>query len=138
MDQIAAYSIGLISLLIFVLIVLLQSALVGAGKAKANLVPGSDPAKDYADGLYRLNRSHLNGVETMPAAGIALFASILSGVSSWWVNLLMALFLLARIVYVVIYAQNVGKPIQGVRTFVYVAGWAMLVVLCIMAIFRLI
>ncbi|MDF1607551.1 MAPEG family protein [Hoeflea sp. YIM 152468] len=137
MDQIAAYSTGMISLLIFVLIVLLQSALVGAGKAKAGLVPGSDPAADYDNGLYRLNRSHLNGVEIMPAAGIALFAAILTGVSSWWVNLLMALFLLARIVYVAVYARNVGKPVQGVRTFVYVAGWAMLVVLCVMAIFRL-
>lgn len=138
MEQIAAYSTGIISLLIFVLIVLLQSALVGAAKAKAGVVPGSDPAADYDNGLYRLNRSHLNGVEIMPAAAIALFASVLAGVSSWWVNLLMALFLLARIVYVVIYAQNVGKPAQGVRTFVYIAGWAMLVVLCVTAIIRLI
>jgi uncharacterized MAPEG superfamily protein len=130
--------VGIISLLIFVLIVLVQSALVGAGKAKAGLTPGSDPETDYASGIYRLNRSHQNGVEIMPAAAVALIVPILVGVSSWWVNLLMALFLLTRIIYVVIYAQNVGKPTQGVRTMIFVAGWATLVILCLMALWALI
>ena len=134
MDMIASYGLGIISLLVFVLIVLLQSAMVGAGKAKAGLIPGSDPDANYENALYRLNRSHQNGVEIMPAAGIALLFAILLGVSSWWVNLLMGLFLLTRVVYVLIYAQNVGKPTQGVRTGVYVAGWAMLVILCVMSI----
>ena len=138
MENIAAYSTAITSLLAFVLIVLLQSALVGAGKAYAGLTPGSNPETDYANALYRSNRSHQNGVEIMAAAAVALFASILVGVSPWWVNLLMALFLILRIIYVVIYAQNIGKPSQSVRTGVYVAGWAMLVVLCIMAIWALI
>lgn len=138
MENITPYSTGIISLLIFVLIVLFQSALVGAGKAKAGLTPGSAPESDYDDSLYRLNRSHQNGVEIMAAAAVALFAGILVGVSSWWVNLLMGLFLLLRIAYVAIYGWNVGKPTQGVRTIVYVAGWATLVVLCVMAIWKLV
>lgn len=138
MENIAPYSTGIISLLIFVLIVLFQSALVGAGKAKAGLTPGSAPESDYDDSLYRLNRSHQNGVEIMAAAAVALFAGILVGVSSWWVNLLMGLFLLLRIAYVAIYGWNVGKPTQGVRTIVYFAGWATLVVLCVMAIWKLV
>ena len=137
MENIADYGVALASLLAFVLIVLLQSALVGAGKAKAGLVPGSDPEQDYGNPLYRSNRSHQNGVENMAAAAVALFAAILIGVSAWWVNLLMVLFLVFRIIYVVIYANNVGKATQGVRTFVYVAGWAMLVILCVMALWAL-
>lgn len=133
MEQVQLYAIAMISLLAFVLIVLVQSALVGAGKAKAGLTPGSDPTQDYGEALYRLNRSHQNGVEIMAAAAVALFAGILTGVSAWWVNLLMGLFLLTRIVYVAIYAQNIGKPTQGVRTFTFVAGWATLVILCIMS-----
>lgn len=138
MDNVAAYSVGIISLLVFVLIVLVQSALVGACKAKAGLTPGSAPDNDYDNNLYRLNRSHQNGVEIMAAAAVALFASILVGVSSWWVNLLMGLFLVLRIVYVLVYAGNVGKPTQSVRTLVYVAGWAMPVVMCVMAIWKLV
>lgn len=138
MENIAAYSVGIISLLIFVLVVLVQGALVGAGKAKAGMAPGGTPENDYDDNLFRLNRSHQNGTEIMAAAAIALFASILVGVPAFWVNLLMGIFLLTRIVYVFVYAQNIGKPAQGTRTFTFVAGWAMLVGLCIMAIWKLI
>ncbi|MFT7057759.1 MAG: putative MAPEG superfamily protein [Pseudorhodobacter sp.] len=134
MDDITAYSAAILSLLAFVLIVLVQGAVVGASKAKAGLPPGATPANNYNDTLYRLNRSHQNGVEIMAAAATALFACILLGVSSWWVNLLMALFLLLRIAYILVYAQNIGKPSQGLRTGVYVAGWAMIVVMCLMAI----
>ena len=137
MDSHAAYAPGLIALLIFVLIVLLQAALVGAGKAKAGLVPGSEPEADYDNALYRANRSFQNGVEIMPAAALAALVAVMVGVSSWWFNLLLGLFLLLRIVYVVIYAQNVGKPTQGVRTFAYVAGWACIVALCVMDILKL-
>ena len=136
MEAIEPYGLAIISLLVFVLIVLVQSALVGAGKAKAGMVPGAEPDADYANTLYRLNRSHQNGVEIMPAAATALLLAILLGVSSWWVNLLMGLFLLTRIIYVIVYAQSIGKPTQGVRTGVYVAGWSTLVILCIMAIWR--
>ena len=138
MEAIAPYALGIISLLVFVLIVLLQSALVGAGKAKAGLVPGSEPEADYDNALYRLNRSHQNGVEIMPAAAVALFVGILVGVSSWWINLLMGVFLATRILYIVIYAQNVCKPTQGVRTAAYVTGWATLVVICLMAIWAVV
>ena len=131
------YALGLIALLIFVLIVLLQAALVGAGKAKAGLVPGSEPEADYDSALYRANRSYQNGVEIMPAAVLAALVGMMVGVSSWWFNLLLGLFLLLRIVYVVIYAQDVGKPTQGIRTFAYVAGWACIVALCVMDILRL-
>jgi uncharacterized MAPEG superfamily protein len=124
------YSPGLISLLIFVLIVLVQSALVGAAKASAGLTPGCSPDPDYDDRVYRLNRSHQNGVEIMPAAAVAFFAAVLTGVTAFWVNGLMAVFLLTRLVYVLVYARSLGTPTQGLRTFTFVAGWAMLVILC--------
>lgn len=138
MEIYESYALGIISLLVFVLIVLVQSALVGVGKAKAGLVPGSEPEADYENALYRLNRSHQNGVEIMPAATVALVVGILVGISSWWLNLLMGLFLLLRVAYIVIYAQSIGKPTQSVRTGVYVAGWATLVILCLMAIWAVV
>lgn len=133
MEVSATYGPAIIALVVFVLMVLFQSAMVGAGKAKAGLTPGAEPAADYANALYRLNRSHQNGVEIMPAAAIALVLCILLGVSGWWVNVLMGLFVLTRIIYVIVYAQEVGKPTQGIRTGVFVAGWAMLVILLLMA-----
>jgi len=137
-EFIADYSVAIISMLVFVLVVLLQSALVGAAKAKANMTPGSNPEPVYANSVYRLHRCHQNGIEIMPAVAIGLFACVLTGVSAWWVNLLMALFLVLRLTYILIYAQNVGRATQGARTFVYVAGWATIVALCVMAIWGLI
>lgn len=131
------YSLALISLLVFVLIVLLQSALVGAAKAKANLTPGCEPEANYSSTVYRANRSHQNGVEIMPAAGIVLILAIMAGVSATLTNWAMLIFLVTRILYVVIYAQNLGKPVQGLRTFAFVAGWAMLVLLAVMSIIKL-
>ncbi|NRB20794.1 MAG: MAPEG family protein [Rhodobacteraceae bacterium] len=136
-ELVADYSVAIISLLVFVLTVLLQSAMVGAAKAKAGAAPGSTPKADYDNKLYRLNRSHQNGIEIMPAAAIALFACILAGVSATWVNLLMAVFLATRLAYVLVYARNLGQASQGLRTFTYVAGWAMLMILCVLAIWAL-
>lgn len=131
------YSLALISLLGFVLIVLLQSALVGAAKAKANLTPGAEPDANYASTVYRANRSHQNGVEVLGAAGTVLIVAILVQVSATVANWAMLIFLLTRVLYVVIYAQNLGKPVQGLRTFAFVAGWAMLVLLAVMSILAL-
>ncbi len=133
-EMVSEYSLALISLLVFVVIVLLQSALVGAAKAGAGLPPGCTPAADYDDRVYRLHRSHQNGVEIMPAAAVALFAAMLTGVSAGWANALMGVFLLTRLGYILVYARSLGAPTQGLRTFTYVAGWAMLVILCLMSI----
>ena len=137
MEIIAPYALGVSALLLFILIVLFQGALVGAGKASANVTPGAEPDADYELKLYRAHRSHQNGTENIGAISATLVFCILAGVSAWWVNLLMGLYLLFRLVYIFIYAQNIGNPAQSTRTFVYVAGWAMNVILAVMAIWAL-
>ncbi|MEP2716657.1 MAPEG family protein [Pseudophaeobacter sp.] len=131
------YSVALIALLLFVLLVLFQSALVGAAKAEAKLPPGSEPLADYGNPVYRLNRSHQNGVEIMPAAGIALAAGIFAEISPGVANWSMVVFLISQVMYVVVYAKQLGKKVQGLRTFVFVTGWAMVVLVCVLATGRL-
>ena len=135
MENISDYGHAIVALLLFNIIVLFQSALVGAGKASAGLTPGSNPEPDYSNSLFRLNRSHQNGVETLAAAAIAIFTCIALGVSSLWVNVLASAFLVLRVAYIAIYARNFGKQTQGARTFAYVGGWACLIVLCVMSIY---
>ncbi len=102
MEIMQPYAWGLTSLLVFVLITLVQSGLVGGRKAKAGLTPGSEPDADYDSSLYRLNRSHQNAVENLPAIATAFFACVLAGAAAWWVNLLMILYLVYRL------AQKIG------------------------------
>ena len=60
------------------------------------------------------------------------------GVSAWWVNLLVGVYLILRLIYAGVYLQNMGVPHRGIRTFTYVAGWAINVALIVMAIVALI
>ena len=138
MEFVAAYNWALIALLVFVLVTLLQSALVGAQKASEKITAGGNPDNDYASSVYRWNRSHQNAVENAALIAIALAACIAAGVSAWWVNLLMLLFLLFRLVHSVVLVQKFGGEVQSIRTFAYVASWAVNLVLAVMAIVALI
>jgi uncharacterized MAPEG superfamily protein len=138
MENIASYNWGLIALLVFVLVTLLQSAMVGAKKAGASITAGATPDSDYDNNVYRINRSHQNAVENAALIAIALAACIATGVSAWWVNLLMGLFLLFRLLHTFVLVQKIGAEVQSLRTFAYVASWAVNVILAAMAIYALI
>ena len=137
MESVAPYSWAIIALLVFVIVTLLMSALVGARKASAKMTAGGNPENNYEDGLYRFNRSHQNAVENAALIAIALAAAIATGVSPWWTNLLMGLFLVFRLLHTLVLVQNIGGEVQSLRTFAYVAAWACNVVLAIMAIVAL-
>ena len=134
MESVAPYGWAIIALLVFVIITLFQSALVGAKKAGASVTAGASPKTDYDSGIYRFNRAHQNAVENAALIAIALAACIATGVSAWWVNLLMVLFLAFRVLHTVFLVQNIGAEVQSLRTFAYVGAWAMNLVLAIMAI----
>ena len=134
MESVAPYGWAIISLLVFVIITLFQSALVGAKKAGAKITAGGPPETDYDSGMYRFNRAHQNAIENAALIAIALAACIATGVSAWWVNLLMILFLVFRVLHTVILVQNIGGEVQSLRTFAYVGAWAMNLILAIMAI----
>ncbi|MGI9367001.1 MAG: MAPEG family protein [Rhizobiaceae bacterium] len=137
MEAVAPYSLALIALLVFVVVTLFQSAFVGAKKAGASLTAGSVPEADYGSAVYRINRAHQNAVENAALIAIALAACIAAGVSAWWVNVLMGLFLLFRLLHTLFLVMKIGGEVQSLRTFAYVASWAMNLILAIMAIYAL-
>ncbi|MEX0368741.1 MAG: MAPEG family protein [Ruegeria sp.] len=133
MEGFDAYSHAIASLVIFTLIVLAMSPFSALAKQGKGLAPGATPEQDYADKAYRLNRAYLNGCETLPAFLTVTVAAILAGASPFWVNLLASLALLARIVMLIIHLRGIGNPHGGVRSIFYVAGWACMAVLGLMA-----
>lgn len=137
METVAPYAWGIIALLVFVIVTLVQSALVGAKKAGASITAGATPEVDYGSTVYRFNRAHQNAVENAALIAIALAACIATGVSAWWVNLLMILFFVFRVLHTMFLVQNIGSEVQSLRTFAYVGAWAMNLILAIMAIVAL-
>ncbi|WP_171178287.1 MAPEG family protein [Ruegeria sp. HKCCD8929] len=133
MEGFDAYSHAIASLVIFTLIVLAMSPFSALAKQGKGLAPGATPEQDYADKAYRLNRAYLNGTETLPAFLTVTVAAILAGASPFWVNLLASLALLARILMLIIHLRGTGNPHGGVRSIFYVAGWACMAVLGLMA-----
>ncbi|TMV07993.1 MAPEG family protein [Ruegeria sediminis] len=133
METFAEYSHAIASLVIFTLIVLALSPFSAISKQGKGLAPGAAPEQDYADKAYRLNRAYLNGTETLPSFVAVTVAAILLGASPFWVNLLATLALVSRIVMLVVHLQGIGKPHSGIRSVFYVAGWACMVVLALMA-----
>ncbi|WP_424976926.1 MAPEG family protein [Leisingera sp. S232] len=133
MESFAEYSHALAALAIFTLITLALSPLSAFAKQKAGHVPGATPQDDYADQAYRLNRAYLNACETLPAFLTVTLVAVLAGAAPFWVNLLASLALAARIIMVFIHIKGIGKSHSGPRTVFYVAGWACMVGLAILA-----
>lgn len=133
MELFAEYSHAIASLVIFTLIVLFLSPFSALAKASKGLAPGATPDQDYSEKAYRLNRAYLNGTETLPAFLTVTVAAILLGASPFWVNLLASIALVARVVMLIVHIRGVGKPHSGLRSVLYVIGWACMMVLGVMA-----
>ncbi len=133
METYAEYSHAIASLVIFALIVLMLAPFSALAKQGKGLAPGAIPEQDYADRAYRLNRAYLNGTETLPAFLAVVVAAILLGASPVWVNWLASIALLARMAMLVVHIRGIGKPHSGIRTVLYVLGWACMAVIGVLA-----
>lgn len=133
MEAYAQYSHAIAALVIFTLVVLFMSPFSALAKQGKGLPPGATPDQDYGDKAYRLNRAYLNGTETLPAFLTVTLAAILLGASPVWVNWLASIALVARLAMLVVHLRGIGKPHSGVRSVLYVVGWACMVVLGVLA-----
>ena len=133
MEVFAEYSHAVASVVVFTLVVLFLAPFSALAKQGKGLAPGATPEQDYSDRAYRLNRAYLNGTETLPAYLTVTVAAILMGVSPFWVNLLASIALLARLVMLFVHIRGIGQPHSGLRSVLYVVGWACMFVMGLMA-----
>ena len=134
MDTFAAYGHAIVSVALWALLVLLLGPFSALAKSKVGLVPGAAPAADYADPVYRLYRAQQNSAENLAVFAAVTFAAMLAGASPLWVNWLASVAFVARLVMVFVHVRGIGKPRNGARTVVFVFGWALHVVLAVLAI----
>ncbi len=133
MDVFTEYGHAVASVMVFTLAVLFLAPFTALAKQGKGLAPGASPEQDYEDRAYRLNRAYLNGTETLPAYVAVTFAAILMSVSPFWVNLLASIALLARLAMLFVHIRGIGKPYSGLRSVLYVVGWACMFVTAILA-----
>jgi uncharacterized MAPEG superfamily protein len=113
-----AYATALGSVALWGVVVFVLSIASVVGKPKAKCACGQ-PARDYADPAYRRHRAFQNALEASPFFLGAVLAAVLLGASPFWVNLLAAAFLLARIGAAAVHA---GTTIEPLRSLFWVAG----------------
>jgi hypothetical protein len=93
--------------MIFVAVILLQTAFVKAAKnkAKAKLAWGSTPSPDDDVDIERLNSFHETGYKFLPVVTVFLLGNMaLEVASSWWLGLVMQLFLALRLTYILLFS----------------------------------
>ncbi|QIE44127.1 MAPEG family protein [Pseudohalocynthiibacter aestuariivivens] len=133
MHDFAQYGHAIIAMALMGLTTLVLSPLSAMRKTAAGLVPGATPPEDYASATYRWHRAYGNAAESVGTFALVTLAAILAGAAPFWVNLFASTFFVARIVMLVIHLRG-GKADMGARSFAYVLGWLMCILLAILAI----
>ena len=135
MEQFAEYGHAIVAVAGSAIFGLLLSPLSAMRKSALGLAPGCQPEADYTSSVYRWHRAYLNLSETMGFFVAVVVAAILAGASPFWVNLFASIFFVSRLVLAFVHINGIGKQDMGVRSFTYVAGWLMCLLLALMAIF---
>jgi uncharacterized MAPEG superfamily protein len=134
LEQFDAYAHAIVSVALVAMIAILLAPLAATQKAKLGLVAGATPDPDYSSLAYRCWRAHLNATETMGTFAAVTFAAILAGAAPFWVNLFASLFFASRAVHAFVHVCGIGAETFGVRTFAFVFGSAMCLLIALTAI----
>lgn len=135
MEIFADYSHAIVSLAIFALVALVLSPMAGLARNRAGAAAGALPPADYSNRDFRICRAYQNTAESAGIFAVVVGAAILAGASPFWVNLLASLTAISRIAMVYVHIQGYGGTKEpGPRTMLYVFGWAMMLLLAILAI----
>jgi uncharacterized MAPEG superfamily protein len=132
------YKPALIGLALLCMIPLIQSFLSAPfAFVKQQQVPGMPLNGDHSLLSFRVLRAYANSVESLPAFGIVLLLAVISGVSPSIVNWLVAIHLVARLAFWVVYYLGIGKIAGGPRTMCYVVGLLSNMVLVCVTVYQL-
>ena len=134
MGAFAQYGHAIVALASMAAFTLILGPISGMRKRVHGLTPGAEPKADYADPCYRWHRAQQNTAEIIGPFAAVVLAAILAGANPFMVNLLATLFFASRLLLAVVHIKGIGKADMSVRSFTYIAGWLMCIILAILAI----
>lgn len=135
MEAFAEYGHAIVSLALFALITLALSPLAGLARNRAGVAAGDSPEADYNSRDFRICRAYQNAAENIGVFAAVIAAAVLAGASPFWVNLFASLAVISRLAMLYVHIQGIGSGSEpGPRTFLFVFGWLMMLLLAIMAV----
>ncbi len=117
------YTASILGILALCLLTVLLAVLSGSSKGRMGGMAGPVVPADDANPLYRIDRVHMNAVESLAAFTVPAVIAMLVGVGPTTLAVLVWLFVAIRLVHLVVYLRG-GAPARGgsLRTVLYVAG----------------
>ncbi len=134
MDTFAEYGHAIVAIALTALVGLALNPFSAIWKTSKGVTAGGPPPPDYGNPTYRMERAYQNLTEMMGLFVGSTGAAILAGASPFWVNFFASVYCLSRVVVAFVHIQGIGKPVRGLRTGIFVVGWACCIVLALMAI----
>lgn len=129
MDAFAEYSHALASLALWAVLVSVLMGVSTVGRTP-DRAPCGKPVRDYANPVYRRERAFANAIETSGPFIAATLAAILVGAPSFWVNLLAALFIVARVAMAWVHIATTN---QAARSACFSVGFFCIIGLALLA-----
>ncbi len=133
-EILATYQMAISMTALLVVSIHIQSFLAALYKiVLGKQAPGVAAAGDYHDRTFRVYRTHMNSVENLSMFVAALVFAMIAGVNASLVNWLVAVHVVARMAFWVIYYPGIGAIAGGVRTIVFVTGYLASAILAVSA-----
>jgi len=125
------YGASILGLLVLSAMSLILAGLVGPAKGKARVTAGSVPQADYANPLFRLERTHQNSLETLAVFAVPALCAMAVGLSPQALAVMIWAQVGLRLVFSWLYLRGIGLSAGGPRTFVFIASSTLTLVLMV-------
>lgn len=133
------YSTALLALAILAFILMLQSFIAGGYKNGVKAQNSGMPVEgDMGDLVFRIVRTHLNGVENFSALFAASLLAMIAGANATWLTWLIIASVALRVLYWLLYYARIGKDNGGVRSMTHVLALILNLAIGVMAVIALI
>ena len=135
---IATYPTALLALAVLSFILILQSFIAGAYKNGVMKQNSGSPVEGTMDDLvFRIVRTHMNGVENFSAFFAASLLAMMAGASVKWLTWLVVATVALRILYWVLYYARIGGDNGGIRSITHVVALILNLIIGVMGIIAL-
>ncbi|RTE85949.1 MULTISPECIES: MAPEG family protein [Gammaproteobacteria] len=125
MVDLSAYTGSLLWLGILLLMVMVQWVIASGAKAKRpGAIPGVIPAElGHGDFVFRAWRTHQNTVENLGTILGGAVLAILAGASPVWVNVLLTIIVLGRLLHMILYYSIATEKNPSPRSWFFILAW---------------
>lgn len=138
-DLTATYPTALLALAVLAFILILQSFIAGFYKNGVKKQDSGMIVQGTMDDLvFRVVRTHMNGVENFSAFFAASLLAMIAGVGVKWLTWLIVATVVLRVIYWVLYYARIGADNGGIRSITHVVTLVVNLVIGVMAVAALI